>query len=385
MSNTNTDILVAGAAAAFTIDLLVYPLDTIKTRWQSQDYLKTFARSPSVNQAPRNVFRGLYQGVGSVIIATLPAAGIFFSTYEATKPFYSGLSGTLPGWVVLPTPLVHSLASGTAELASCLVLTPAEVIKQNAQMIRSSGGSSPRRGGWRNSTSVQALRMLVSGPSGASGADGAARRLLTGYTALVARNLPFTALQFPIFEATRRRIWESRDRRAEATPTVKDAPGGVAGGERRVEQGAVARGLLETGYVNGTSAALSGAIAAVVTSPADTIKTRMMLFAGEERERRAQFNEQEQRLRDSGAKASGGETHRETQKRLESAVRRQGLNGMEVAKLIYRERGVYGLFRGGLLRAAWTALGSGLYLGTYEVAKVWLKGSSELDTDSGDL
>lgn len=284
----------------------------------------------------------------------------------------------MPGGAALPTPLVHSLASGTAELASCLVLTPAEVIKQNAQMIRSSGGSSPG-GGWRNSTSVQALRKLW-GPG--DNAGGPARRLLTGYTALVARNLPFTALQFPMFEALRRRIWESRDRRANATQTVKDGPGAVAGGERRVEQGALARGLLETGYVNGISAALSGAIAAVVTSPADTVKTRMMLFAGEEREQRARFEEQEQRLRDPGTKATGKTAHHETQKQLESAVRRQGLNGMQVARLIYQEKGVYGLFRGGLLRAAWTALGSGLYLGTYEVAKVWLKGSGGTD-DTG--
>lgn len=63
----------AGAAAAFTIDLLIYPLDTIKTRYQSQDYLKTYAKSGAARQASPYAFRGLYQGVGSVIIATLPA------------------------------------------------------------------------------------------------------------------------------------------------------------------------------------------------------------------------------------------------------------------------------------------------------------------------
>lgn len=147
----------------------------------------------------------------------------------------------------------------------------------------------------------------------------------------------------------------------------------------------MARGLLETGLVNGISAALSGAIAAVVTSPADTVKTRMMLFAGEERQQRARLEEQEQRLRDPGAKATGEVANHETRKQLESAVRRQGLNGTQVARLIYQERGVYGLFRGGLLRAAWTALGRGLYLGTYEVAKVWLKGSSGAGDTDGDI
>lgn len=31
----NVDIWIAGAFAAFTVDLIVYPLDTIKTRLQS--------------------------------------------------------------------------------------------------------------------------------------------------------------------------------------------------------------------------------------------------------------------------------------------------------------------------------------------------------------
>ncbi|ROV95193.1 hypothetical protein VMCG_08602 [Cytospora schulzeri] len=366
----------AGAAAAFTVDLLVYPLDTIKTRYQSQDYLKTFARSGTVKQAPTNVFRGLYQGVGSVIIATLPAAGIFFTTYEASKTFYSGLSRHLPDGFALPTPVVHSLSSGTAELASCIVLTPAEVIKQNAQMIRSSGThntTSTGRGGWRNSTSIQALRMI----SNSGGLYGAAHRLLTGYTALAARNLPFTALQFPMFEGMRRRLWEWRDARNDAVLTVKDGSGGVGGGERKVESGALARGLLETGGINGASAAVSGAIAAGVTAPTDVVKTRMMLFAGEERAARKEAGDK------AAAAGKQGQERHDTQKRLERAARRQQLSGMQVAKLVYQERGVKGLFRGGLLRAGWTALGSGLYLGTYEVAKVWLKGSSEGVEDEG--
>ncbi|KAH0090347.1 hypothetical protein KCU66_g17645, partial [Aureobasidium melanogenum] len=40
--NTSTDILVAGAFAAFTVDLLVYPLDTLKTRFQSPDYNRLY-------------------------------------------------------------------------------------------------------------------------------------------------------------------------------------------------------------------------------------------------------------------------------------------------------------------------------------------------------
>ncbi|KAL2204951.1 mitochondrial carrier [Sarocladium strictum] len=282
------EIYAAGAAAAFTVDLLVYPLDTLKTRYQSQDYAKTYA---SGSQNKPLALRGLYQGVGSVILATLPAAGIFFSTYESTKEAFSK---ALP-W---PQPLVHSSASAVAEMASCLVLAPAEVVKQNAQMLRTQGTG-------RGSTSLQAFRHLTS--------SGASRRLFTGYTALVARNLPFTALQFPAFEHLREKLGSSR-------------PGGKPST------------LLETLWVSGGSAAGAGAFAAWITTPSDVVKTRMMLTAGD------------------------GEGEGKPRK-----------GAWQVTKDVMRERGTKGFFRGGLFRSAWTALGSGLYLGTYDVARMWLK------------
>ncbi|TLS30833.1 hypothetical protein PpBr36_03531 [Pyricularia pennisetigena] len=312
----------AGAIAAFTIDLLVYPLDTLKTRYQSQDYLDTFKKSGSssaiVKNVPKGTFRGLYQGVGSVIIATLPA--------DFSKALPEGA----------PSPLIHALASGTAELASCAVLTPAEVIKQNAQMIRSGSGSSggnstssssSSSSSSSKSTSLQAFRMLQRSEGGAW------RRLWTGYTALAARNLPFTAMQFPMFEYVRATIWRQRDDRR----TSRKEAGGIEEGQ----------GLLETGLVNGSSAALSGSVASVLTTPTDVVKTRMMLMAGNQ-----------------NSSSSGG---------------------LQIARDVYREMGVRGLFRGGLFRAGWTALGSGLYLGTYEVAKVWLKGDKGTDKDEGSI
>jgi len=291
------EIYVAGAVAAFTVDLLVYPLDTLKTRYQSQDFIK-----PDSKATKPLAFRGLYQGVGSVILATLPAAGIFFSTYESGKRIFGE---ALP----IPDPLVQSLASSVAEMASCAVLAPAEVIKQNAQMLRSS-----QSGPHHESTSLRAFRELR---------RGGPRRLFTGYTALVARNLPFTALQFPLFEHLQATLWKRR------------------GGEPDLRE----KSLLETGTICGTSAGTAGAFAAWITTPSDVVKTRMMLSAGEDREGK-----------------SASETDGKT-KRGAWAVTRQ----------VWNERGLRGFFRGGLFRSAWTALGSGLYLGTYETSKVWLK------------
>ncbi|KAI1738820.1 mitochondrial carrier domain-containing protein [Xylaria scruposa] len=333
--NSHVDIMLAGAAAAFTVDMMIYPLDTLKTRQQSRDFLKTFVDPSSQTRLPsRQLFKGLYQGIGIVVVATLPAAGTFFTVYEASKSFLNRHTG-------IPQPLMHSGASAIAECASCLVLTPAEVIKQNAQMLQQHTAS--ENGGRRSpsgrSTSLQALRQL--------GGSDAGRRLLSGYTALVARNLPFTAIQFPIFEFARARIWRRR------RPT----------GGRHHE--ADRQSLLETGVVTGTSAGLAGSFAALITTPMDVVKTRMMLAAGggEQEDVRQGANERMSKARPTRDKHNT-----------------QG--GLAVAREVIAERGFAGLFRGAILRSVWTAVGSGLYLGMYEVAKAWLVRGKEGDGDN---
>ena len=73
MYNTHSDIWVAGAFAAVVVDFIVYPFDTLKTRVQSLDYEQVYkdARTGAVRRDV--LFRGLYQGVWSVVFSTIPA------------------------------------------------------------------------------------------------------------------------------------------------------------------------------------------------------------------------------------------------------------------------------------------------------------------------
>ena len=48
------------------------------------------------------------------------------------------------------------------------------------------------------------------------------------------------------------------------------------------------------------------------------------------------------------------------------------MNALRVGKEVLHQEGVRGLFRGGLMRAALTILGNGLYMGCYEAAKLYL-------------
>ncbi|KAF2002913.1 mitochondrial carrier [Amniculicola lignicola CBS 123094] len=341
--NSNSDILVAGAVAAFTVDLLVYPLDTLKTRIQSPKYAKLYVNAATQKPNP-TLFRGLYQGLGSVIIATLPSSGAFFTTYEHTKSLFTRLNPsttTHPNGLV-PTPIIHATASSLAELVSCAILTPAEVVKQNAQMVSS---SSP------TNATIQTLAKFKSNPLA----------LWRGYTALAGRNLPFTALQFPMFERTKERIKEYRGRRGLTTGT-----------------------LWESGWITAVSAGGAGTIAAVVTTPVDVVKTRIMLSAVEDAGNEAAASMSKSNtggstegLVDAFGKSVEGskETVKSAAKSLNpllSAKQKGKRSAWKIGQEIVAEKGVRGLWRGGALRGVWTFVGSGLYLGAYESGRVFL-------------
>ena len=283
-------------------------------------------------------------------VTDLNTSWCVLTVYESTKSALAYRSASTA--YQIPQPLIHAISSATAELASCAVITPAEVVKQNAQMLRqrsgSSGSQSSANGKGSTSSSMEALRRATAG-RGANMAS-VARKLLAGYSALAARNLPFTSVQFPLFEALRARLWL--------------AWGGVSGGGGG---GGSRKGgsITETGLVSGASAALAGALAAAVTTPSDVIKTRMMLAAG------------------GSAEGSGEHVVKEVGKRSATAGADKR-SFVAVARQIYAERGVRGLFRGGWLRATWTAAGSGLYLGVYEASRVWLmRGKDAPDEDDG--
>jgi solute carrier family 25 S-adenosylmethionine transporter 26 len=221
---------------------------------------------------------------------------------------------------MLAQPVIHSTASSIAELVSCAILTPAEVIKQNAQMVDASS---------KTNATVQTLRKFRSNPLA----------LWRGYTALASRNLPFTALQFPMFERLKEYIKNQRDQQGTRTKTV-----------------------LESGIITAVSAGTAGSIAAIITTPVDVVKTRIMLAAADTAVKEAEEGSASRKANNGMVDAFGN-----AGKKLPT---RKG--SMQIAREIMVESGVKGLYRGGALRAVWTMLGSGLYLGVYESGRTYL-------------
>ncbi|KAG2125639.1 mitochondrial carrier domain-containing protein [Suillus cothurnatus] len=157
-------------------DLLFFPIDTVKTRLQSaQGFVKAGG------------FRGIYKGVGSVVVGSAPGAAAFFSTYEAMKhsiPLHDQLA-----------PVNHMLSASVAEVAACLIRVPTEVIK--TRMQTSMYGAS--------TSSFKAATLVLQH-------DGV-RGFYRGFLTTIMREIPFTSLQFPLYEFLKYRLSKHLDRK----------------------------------------------------------------------------------------------------------------------------------------------------------------------------
>jgi solute carrier family 25 S-adenosylmethionine transporter 26 len=217
--------LLAGALAGTTVDLSLFPLDTLKTRLQS-----------SAGFFPSGGFTGIYRGVGSALVGSAPGAAFFFCTYETVKSLSDEhLFGRGSAWG-------HMLAGSAGEVAACSVRVPTEVVKQRAQA------------GLHGGRSLAALKAILR----TEGVGRMWRELYRGWGITVFREVPFTVIQFPIWEALK--SW-GRERR--------DLSKGVTSSDGRIEDVPA----LESAIYG----SLAGAIAAGLTTPLDVLKTRVML------------------------------------------------------------------------------------------------------------
>ncbi|KAL0063682.1 S-adenosylmethionine transporter [Marasmius tenuissimus] len=264
--------LISGGAAGTAVDLLFFPIDTIKTRLQSS---QGFAQAGG--------FKGIYKGVGSVVVGSAPGAAVFFTTYDTLKHnLPPTLLSTNPNVAI---PLNHMIAASIGEVAACLVRVPTEVIKTRAQTARF---------GATNQSSLSAFRMTIA-HEGFSG-------LYRGFGITVMREIPFTSIQFPLYEFLKTRLGNYLGRPTDK-PRLYPHEAAICG-------------------------SIAGGFAAALTTPLDVLKTRVMLD-----------------LRTS------------SEARLSLHTR---------LTTIYRTEGMRALFSGVVPRTMWISAGGAVFLGVYE-------------------
>ncbi|KAK4535752.1 hypothetical protein CDCA_CDCA06G1777 [Cyanidium caldarium] len=214
---TNRMSLVASAVARAVSVLVMYPLDTLKTRLQAAPVGATSSAGALLRTA---VQRGnWYAGVTSTLIGQTPYGALTFGSYETYKQLLerAGIHSRKLRWVV---------AAALGDLTGSLWLTPSEVVKQQMQAAHDHSGH------------VLQAAARVWQRRGLAG-------FYQGYTGQIARDVPFRTIQLLLFEDLRER-WERNHGRA------------LTSGE------------------NVLVGAIAGSLTATITNPLDVIKTRLM-------------------------------------------------------------------------------------------------------------
>ncbi len=232
--------LIAGGLAGTTVDVALFPLDTIKTRLQAPNGF--FASGG---------FRGIYNGLNSAALGSAPSAALFFVAYDASSSAFtrhlhatSGPSG--PSEMQLAG--AHLVAASIGEVSACLVRVPTDNVKVRLQ----SGAAS---------SLSDAIRTLSS-PATVAGAAPAG--FYRGFGMTVMRDVPFAMMQFPLYEFLKRRWFSTRSAAARAaSPYADDAT-------------ITAQATLTPAHA-ALCGSIAGGVSAAATTPIDVVRTRLML------------------------------------------------------------------------------------------------------------
>jgi Mitochondrial carrier protein len=191
--------------------------------------------------------RGLYRGLGAVLVGGTPGTMLYLCSYELLKVRL----GTLGGGVTQGSGgefALHFSCGMLAETIACVIYVPVDVVKERMQVQHST--SNNMQGQYSNSWDALKQIMKTEGVSG----------IYRGYAATLASFGPFSALYFVFYE--RFKYW-TRERLAKNDPTITTLDNAEI---------PFAYTLL--------SSCSAGALASWLTSPLDMAKLRLQIQRG---------------------------------------------------------------------------------------------------------
>lgn len=266
--------LAGGLACALSTSLM-HPIDTIKTRVQAS----TLTFPEIISKLPQIGVRGLYRGSVPAILGQFSSHGLRTGIFEASKLVLINVAPTLPDIQV------QSLASFCSTLLGTAVRIPCEVLKQRCQAGLFDNVGEALVGTWHQ--------------------DGL-KGFFRGTGATLCREVPFYVAGMGLYAESKKVAQQFLGRELEPWETI------VVG-------------------------ALSGGLAAVVTTPFDVMKTRMM-----------------------------------------TAPQGRPISMSIVAYSILRHEGPLGLFKGAVPRFFWIAPLGAMNFAGYELARKAMDRNQEL-------
>lgn len=232
---------LSGGLAAGLVRASLQPLDTCKTRLQATPIHSISSSSVAIPARPitsvlfAGGLSGLYKGVIPGVLGIVPAAAVYMVTFQTLR---SELGRLFPR---RRNDVVVAMSAAVADVGASLVRVPCEVLKQRLQV-----------GVYRNV--LHAVRMSFNGSLGKG-----VTRLYAGLGAQLVRDVPYAAVEFVVYENVKSNFMRKQ--------MVASARKGVDLGQRDVKM------KRTDGLVIG---GIAGAVAAIVSNPADVVKTRLM-------------------------------------------------------------------------------------------------------------
>lgn len=263
---------------------IVHPIDSIKTRLQARS-ANIIIPETDDNPQPK-LFQDLYKGIGSNILKEAPNSAIYLGVYEIIKSFLMNLSVTT---VFHDLPLFTFLVAGAlGDAIGSIVRVPAEIVNKRLQLGVNSD--------WKDASKEAFLTK--------SGRESS----FVAWTAVLLRDVPYGGLQIMMYEFGRMVI--------------------ASNGGPLSHLGVLSDVLM---------GAIAGALAAMVTTPADVLVTRLSV--------------------------QHPQSYLETRKYMDVPG---------TARRILDEEGIGGFFSGTVQRGAYYAPLIGLFFALYEGARGFL-------------
>lgn len=217
--------MMAGSFAGMVEHTAMFPVDTLKTRMQMMREVggsahfstaKTFASIVRLEGVA-----GLYRGIGAMALGAGPAHAVYFSVYELFKQRFGGNEQG-------HHPVAHGAAGVLATISSDAVFTPMDVVKQRLQLP----------GNTYNGV-LDCIQSIIRKEG--------IKAFYASYRTTVLMNAPYTATHFATYEAAKaslKELWPDKTK------------------EERL-------------FVHLTAGGAAGALASIITTPLDVVKTRL--------------------------------------------------------------------------------------------------------------
>ncbi|KAJ8774952.1 hypothetical protein K2173_019956 [Erythroxylum novogranatense] len=243
-----TKFYVVGAGLFTGVTVALYPMSVVKTRLQvaTKDTVEKNAFSVIRGILKTDGIPGLYRGFGTVITGAIPTRIIFLTLLETTKATAFKIVEPFS----LSEPTKAAIANGTAGMISSLcaqaVFVPIDVVSQKL-MVQGYSGHTKYDGG------LDVARKVIK-------SDGI-RGLYRGFGLSVMTYSPSSAVWWASYGSSQRVIWKLLGHGSdfEGTPPSN----------------------MKIMFVQATGGIIAGATASCITTPLDTIKTRLQVMGHE--------------------------------------------------------------------------------------------------------